>query len=78
MASPNAMRAVRHFNQLTAPVAAKAVEDAFYRYGRLLSRNDVGFEPGRLSMETGELHAAVAARAAQYPHAMLAARNTRS
>src|SRR6185503_19396570 len=30
--------AVRRFNQLSAPVAAKAVEDtAFYRYGRLLS-----------------------------------------
>ena len=38
--------AARRFNQLAAPVAAKAVEDtAFYRYGRLLSRNDVGFAP---------------------------------
>ena len=73
MASPDAMRAVRRFNQLTAPVAAKAVEDtAFYRYGRLLSRNDVGFEPARLSMDTGGFHAAVAARAADYPNAMLA------
>jgi maltooligosyltrehalose synthase len=36
-------RSVTKFQQLSAPVAAKAVEDtAFYRYGRLLSRNDVG------------------------------------
>src|SRR6185503_6909528 len=34
----------RRLQQLSAPIAAKAVEDtAFYRYGRLLSRNDVGF-----------------------------------
>ena len=34
------------FQQLTAPAAAKAVEDtACYRSARLLSRNDVGFDP---------------------------------
>ena len=38
-------KAVTRFQQLSAPVAAKSVEDtAFYRYGRLLSRNDVGFD----------------------------------
>ncbi len=64
--------AVRRFNQLSAPVAAKAVEDtAFYRYGRLLSRNDVGFDPVRFSLSTSEFHAAVAQRAASFPHAML-------
>ncbi|MBL6654002.1 MAG: malto-oligosyltrehalose synthase, partial [Reyranella sp.] len=37
--------AVTRFQQLSAPIAAKAVEDTgFYRYGRLLSRNDVGFD----------------------------------
>ena len=42
---PPARLAVARFQQLSAPVAAKAVEDtAFYRYGRLLSRNDVGFD----------------------------------
>jgi (1->4)-alpha-D-glucan 1-alpha-D-glucosylmutase len=70
--SPDAMRALRRFNQLTAPVAAKAVEDtAFYRYGRLLSRNDVGFEPARLSIGVEAFHAAVTARATDYPNAML-------
>jgi maltooligosyltrehalose synthase len=38
--------AVRRFEQLTPPLAAKSVEDtAFYRYGRLLSRNEVGSDP---------------------------------
>ena len=37
------LRAMVRFQQVSAPVAAKAVEDtAFYRYGRLLSRNEVG------------------------------------
>ncbi|HEX3651360.1 MAG TPA: malto-oligosyltrehalose synthase [Rhizomicrobium sp.] len=65
--------AVRRFNQLSAPVAAKAVEDtAFYRYGRLLSRNDVGFDPAGFSLSTSDFHAAVARRAASFPSAMLA------
>ena len=35
------LRAMVKFQQLSAPTAAKSVEDtAFYRYGRLLSRND--------------------------------------
>lgn len=63
----------RRFSHLTAPVAAKAVEDtAFYRYGRLLSRNDVGFDPGRLACSTSEFHAAMARRARDWPGAMLA------
>jgi (1->4)-alpha-D-glucan 1-alpha-D-glucosylmutase len=65
--------AVRRLNQLTAPVTAKAVEDtAFYRYGRLLSRNDVGFEPGRLSMTPRAFLESGVERAARWPHAMLA------
>ncbi len=61
------------FQQLSAPVAAKAVEDtAFYRYGRLLSRNDVGFHAERLGMEPAAFHATCAARAASFPAALLA------
>ena len=64
---------LRRFNQLSAPVAAKAVEDtAFYRYGRLLSRNDVGFDPGVFSRSSDDFHAAVIRRAESFPHAMLA------
>lgn len=49
-----ARKQLRHacvrFQQLTAPSAAKAVEDtAFYRSARLLSRNDVGFDAERFS-----------------------------
>ncbi len=63
---------VRRLNQLTAPVAAKAVEDtAFYRYGRLLSRNDVGFAPSRFSLSTADFVASGQARAAHWPRAML-------
>ncbi len=61
------------FQQLSAPVAAKSVEDtAFYRYGRLLSRNDVGFDAARLGSSVAAFHAACAARLATFPHAMLA------
>ena len=51
-------RALTQFQQLSAPVAAKAVEDtAFYRYGRLLSRNDVGFDVTRFSDSAADFHA---------------------
>ena len=62
--------ALRRFSQLAAPVAAKSIEDtAFYRYGRLLSRNDVGCDPGRLGEGAAGFLAEAAARP---PHAMLA------
>ncbi len=68
-----ATEAVRRFQQLSAPIAAKAVEDtAFYRYGRLLSRNDVGFDPERFALPLPEFHAAMAARAAREPRGILA------
>ena len=66
-------RAVTQFEQLSAPVAAKAVEDtAFYRYGRLLSRNDVGFDPERFSDSPANFHRRMRRRHAVFPHAMLA------
>ncbi|HEY4114878.1 MAG TPA: malto-oligosyltrehalose synthase [Rhizomicrobium sp.] len=68
-----AIGAVRRFNQLAAPVAAKAVEDtAFYRYGRLLSRNDVGFQPGDLAIDADEFHHRSVTHASSFPHALLA------
>jgi (1->4)-alpha-D-glucan 1-alpha-D-glucosylmutase len=61
------------FQQLSAPVAAKSVEDtAFYRYGRLLSRNDVGFDAARLGSSVADFHDGSEARLATFPHAMLA------
>ncbi|MBB5710928.1 malto-oligosyltrehalose synthase [Sphingomonas xinjiangensis] len=72
MQGPDARDATRRFEQLSAPLAAKSVEDtAFYRYGRLLSRTDVGFDADRFSLSPAEFAATVAARAADYPHAML-------
>lgn len=66
-------RAIARLQKLSAPVAAKAVEDtAFYRYGRLLSRNDVGFDAERFSLEPDDFHARVLARQATHPQAMLA------
>ena len=67
-----AREAARRFNQLAAPVAAKAVEDtAFYRYGRILSRNDVGFSPARFAMTATEFHAAAGERGRDFPHSLL-------
>jgi (1->4)-alpha-D-glucan 1-alpha-D-glucosylmutase len=64
--------AVRRFNQLAAPLAAKAVEDtAFYRYGCLISRNDVGFAPGRFAISSEEFLRAAMERQRVYPQAML-------
>jgi malto-oligosyltrehalose synthase len=65
--------AIRRFEQLSAPIAAKSVEDtAFYRYAPLLSRNDVGFDPGERVGSIAGWHATCAQRAAAWPHAMLA------
>ncbi|MFL9920750.1 malto-oligosyltrehalose synthase [Paraburkholderia fungorum] len=61
------------FSQLTAPVAAKAVEDtACYRYGRLLSRNEVGSDPGEFALSVEQFHAANLERSQRFPHAILA------
>jgi malto-oligosyltrehalose synthase len=63
----------QRFEQLSATLAAKAVEDtAFYRYGRLLSRNEVGSDPGELALSVEGFHAGAAARRAAFPAAMLA------
>lgn len=70
--NPPSVLAIRRFNQLAAPVAAKSVEDtAFYRYGRLISRNDVGSDPRIQALEIEDFHARTSARARTFPHAML-------
>lgn len=61
------------FQQLSAPLAAKAVEDtAFYRYGVLLSRNEVGADIKCFSMSADAFHAACLTRHRHFPNAMLA------
>ncbi len=67
------LQAAVRFQQLSAPVAAKSVEDtAFYRYGRLISRNEVGSEPGRFAVSPAAFHAACRERAKRFPREMLA------
>ncbi len=64
---------LRRFQQLSSPIAAKSVEDTgFYRYGRLLSRNDVGFDPHRFASTPDAFHAEMRQRLATMPNAMLA------
>ncbi|MBV9439038.1 MAG: malto-oligosyltrehalose synthase, partial [Candidatus Eremiobacteraeota bacterium] len=64
---------VMRFQQLTAPIAAKGVEDtAFYRSVRLLALNEVGGDPGRFGTNVADFHARNARRAAHHPHGMLA------
>jgi (1->4)-alpha-D-glucan 1-alpha-D-glucosylmutase len=64
---------VTRFQQVTAPVVAKGVEDtAFYRYHRLAALNEVGNEPGRFGFSLKAFHAAAEDRAKSWPHTMIA------
>jgi (1->4)-alpha-D-glucan 1-alpha-D-glucosylmutase len=66
-------RFTRKFQQLTAPVMAKGVEDtAFYIYNRLVSLNDVGGDPARFGYSVRAFHFASAERAEKWPTTMLA------
>jgi (1->4)-alpha-D-glucan 1-alpha-D-glucosylmutase len=67
------LRAMVRFQQLSAPTAAKSVEDtSFYRYGRLLSRNEVGSNPSQFALSPATFHAACQERFKRLPTAMLA------
>lgn len=59
------------FQQFTAPVHAKGVEDtAFYRWFRLVSLNEVGADPGLFGSSTAGFHAAAARLARDWPATM--------
>ena len=61
------------FQQVTAPVTAKGVEDtALYRFTRLTSLNEVGGEPESFGVSTRQFHADAQHRARSWPHEMLA------
>jgi isoamylase len=61
------------FQQLTGPVMAKAVEDTtFYRYNRLLSRNEVGSDPGHFAVSVEAFHTENLERQRTWPLAMVA------
>ena len=59
------------FQQVTAPVMAKGLEDTcFYNYNRLVSLNEVGGDPGRFGISPDQLHRWNIERAARFPHAL--------
>jgi (1->4)-alpha-D-glucan 1-alpha-D-glucosylmutase len=61
------------FQQVTAAVMAKGVEDtAFYRYNRLVSLNEVGGNPSRFGTTVEEFHRANQERLPCWPDSMLA------
>ncbi len=67
------LRAMVRFQQLSSPTAAKSVEDtSFYRFGRLLSRNEVGTEPSQFAMLPAAWHTASRQRQARVPRGLLA------
>jgi (1->4)-alpha-D-glucan 1-alpha-D-glucosylmutase len=60
------------FQQYTAPVLAKGLEDtSFYRYNRLASLNEVGGDPRRFGASVAEFHQFNRERVRAWPHALL-------
>jgi len=67
-----ALAFARKFQQFTAPVMAKGVEDtAAYVYNRLVSLNEVGGDPTSFGFTVSAFHGASQDRAAKWPHTML-------
>jgi (1->4)-alpha-D-glucan 1-alpha-D-glucosylmutase len=65
-------RFLARWQQFTAPVMAKAMEDtAFYRYLPLVSLNDVGADPRSFGLSPAAFHAANQARLKHRPHCLL-------
>ncbi len=61
------------FQQVTAPVMAKGVEDtAFYVYNRLLSLNEVGGSPEQFGIPPEALHRFLLDRQAHWPYGLSA------
>jgi (1->4)-alpha-D-glucan 1-alpha-D-glucosylmutase len=66
------LRYRRRFQQLTGPVMAKSLEDTlFYRFVELLALNEVGGDPGEYGIDREHFHALQAARARDWPNAMI-------
>jgi (1->4)-alpha-D-glucan 1-alpha-D-glucosylmutase len=61
------------FQQVTAPVTAKGIEDTtFYIYNRLISLNEVGGDPAHFGVTPAELHAYLTDRQKRWPRALTA------
>ncbi|MDE2447969.1 MAG: malto-oligosyltrehalose synthase [Gammaproteobacteria bacterium] len=60
------------FQQITAPITAKGIEDtALYRFNRLVSLNEVGGEPDLYGSSVSAFHTDAQYRARHWPHEML-------
>lgn len=69
---PQVRAFARKFQQVTAPVTAKGVEDtALYRFTRLVSLNEVGGEPDHFGVSVQQFHSESEYRARHWPHEML-------
>ncbi len=67
------LRFAMKFQQVTAAVMAKGLEDtAFYRYNRLVSLNEVGGDPSHFGTPVAEFHQANQERLSHWPDSMLA------
>ncbi len=68
----NIVEFILRFQQYTAPVMAKGLEDtSFYVYNRLVSLNDVGFNPDTFGISSHTFHQQNSLRRAEWPHAMV-------
>src|SRR5205085_1893965 len=64
---------VLKFQQSTAPIMAKGLEDtAFYIYNRLVALNEVGGEPQHFGISAEDFHACNAERQRDWPATLLA------
>jgi (1->4)-alpha-D-glucan 1-alpha-D-glucosylmutase len=67
------LRFVSRLQQYTAPVMAKGMEDtAFYAYNRLISLNDVGFDPRTFGLSMTGFHQDNRQRLADMPYSLVA------
>ncbi|HEX9367874.1 MAG TPA: malto-oligosyltrehalose synthase, partial [Vicinamibacterales bacterium] len=67
------LRFAMKFQQYTAPLQAKGLEDtAFYRHNVLLSLNEVGGDPSRFGVTASEFHEMNRFRRQEWPYEMIA------
>jgi (1->4)-alpha-D-glucan 1-alpha-D-glucosylmutase len=65
------LRFVGKFQQVTAPVMAKGMEDtSFYVYNRLVSLNEVGGDPDTFGVSVATFHRLNGERQAQWPYSL--------
>lgn len=68
-----AARLITRFQQYTAPVMAKGMEDtAFYGFNRLAALNDVGFNPRLFGISAQAFHLENRHRIEHWPHTLIA------